>query len=223
MVRVFLIFLLGFELYGCRNIASPSTDPKENTYFRVYNEIYNEWGKFPVDSTKQKLEAYLQEFPENADAQLLAGNINYCKGDYEKAILSYRKAVAIHPNQAIYCSALGTAYMVENKTDSAEKYLLKAIALKDSSLYTYLNTSVLYLKKLDKPKSLAFADSAYAKGNSLPVICSGLSFAFSQWNEKEKSRELLNRAITLGLKDTLAFNEVLAGKTKLEDYYRTHY
>lgn len=216
----FLLFIIFSSLCGCNNKPAATTDPQQNRYFRLYNEIYNQWGKVPADSTQQKLDAYLQEFPENADAQMLAGNLAYWHADYEKAIAHNRAAIALQPGQAVYYSALGTVYNVQNRIDSAEKYLLKAVELKDSSLYTFLNISILYLKKQDKEKSFAFADSAYAKGNFSSAVCCGLSFVYHGWNDGEKSRDYFERAVAMGLKDTAAFKEVLAGKLKLEDFYR---
>lgn len=150
----FLLFIVFSALCSCKNKTAVATDPQQNRYYRLYNEIYNQWGKESADSTQQKLDVYLQEFPENADAQMLAGNLAYWHADYEKAIAHNRAAIALQPGQAVYYSALGTVYNVQNKIDSAEKYLLKAVALKDSSLYTFLNVSIVYLKKDDKEKAL---------------------------------------------------------------------
>lgn len=222
MTRFFLLFSI-FILAGCRNKNTPSTDPIENRYYRLYNQIYSQLAKVPADSIQQKLSVYLQEFPENADAQMLAGNLAYQKGAYESAVFHYKNAFALHPQAANYSSALGTAYMVQGKTDSAEKYLLNALALKDSLPSTLLNTSILYLKKPNRAMGIAYAEATYHAGNLSPDICCGLSYVFHQWNEKERSRQFYAKAVTLGLKDTLAFNQVLNGTIKLEDYYRQNY
>ena len=118
---------------ACQNKNTTSTDPKENRYYRDYMEIYERWGKVPIDSTQQKLAAYLQEFPENAEAQMLAGNLFYSSADYEKAIAHYKTAIHLQPQRAIFYSALGTVYNVRNEIDSAEKYLMKAIAKAESA------------------------------------------------------------------------------------------
>jgi len=223
MSRIFAFLLLAITLLGCRNKLTPSTDPQENRYYRLYKEIYDSWGKIPSDSIQKQLVDYLKEFPENADAQMLAGNLAYQIGDYQQAIGYYQKSISLNPDKVIFYSALGTAFNALNQTDSAEKYLIKAISLKDSSLYTFLNTSLVYLKKKDREKCFAYADSAYQRDKKSPVICSGLSFIYGQWKEPEKSKELFEEAVALGLKDTLAFNKVLMDSIKLEDYYRKNY
>lgn len=222
MIRFFILVSI-FILTGCRNRNTTSTDPIENRYYRLYNEIYTQFGKLPADSIQQRLSVYLQEFPENADAQMLAGNIAYELGAYDSAVLRYKSAVSLHPQQAVYSSALGTVYLAQNQTDSAEKYLLKALTLKDSLPSTLLNASILYSKKEDWAKSSAYAQAVANTPNLSPDIYCGLSFVYNEWIDKEKSRQFYEKAVTLGLKDTVAFKQVLNGTIKLEDFYRQNY
>ena len=196
MARFCIICFMLFFM-GCKNERAPSTDPIENRYYSVYHQIYAQRDKISLDSTQQKLDAYLQEFPENSDAQMLAGNVAYSLKKDEKAINYYRNAISYQPNKAIYYSALGTVFTALGKVDSTEKYLTKAISLNDSSAYTFLNASLLYLRKNDKEKSLAFAESAFAAQNSSAIIYSGLSFVYKGWNNEAKSQELFTRAVGL--------------------------
>ena len=223
MKAYFLLFLMILSALGCQNNSSISTDPQQNRYYRIYNEIYNDWSKIPIDSTRQQLDTYLREFPENADAQMMAGNVAFSLAEDEKAIDYYRNAISIQTNRSIFYSALGNIYCIQNRIDSAEKYLTKAFAMHDSSAYTYMIASMLYLKKNEKERCLALADSAFKRGNSMPAICSGLSFIFFRLQLEGKSKELFDRAVLLGLKDTSSFKETLVGKLKLEDYYRKNY
>ena len=223
MKPVFLLFIVIFVGGSCQNKGSVSTDPQRNRYFSAYNEIYSSWRKIPTDSTRQKLNIYLQEFPENADARMLAGNVAYSLADYPEAMLQYRKAIAQQPDRSIYYSALGCVFNIQDKVDSAEKYLMKAIELGDSSAYTFLGASLLYAKKGEKEQCFAFADSAYSGGHSLPEVCAGLCLVYYQWHEEKKGEELWRKAVVLGLKDTSAFRQVLNGKMKQADYYRINY
>jgi len=202
--------------------ASP-TDIEQNKYYKVYTDIYSKWGNEPIDSTQKKLMAYLQEFPENADAQMFAGNIFCKKGEYEKAVLNYKTAIHLKPSQSVYFSALGSAFNILGQTDSAEKYLLQALYMKDSSYTTYLSASLLFLKNKNKEKSYGYASSVLPLAKHSPVAYSGLSYVYSQWHDTLLYNTMLRKALELGLKDSVAFRHVLTGKTKLEDYYRTYY
>ncbi|HLP18908.1 MAG TPA: hypothetical protein VK174_01330 [Chitinophagales bacterium] len=211
---------------GCRQKTdSPSTDPAQNPYYQLYNQIYINRGQVPADTTKIKLQQYLKQFPENADAWMLAGNEAYVQADFNLAIINYRYAIARQPGQSLYYSALGAVYNVQNEVDSAKKYLLKAISLGDTSAYTYLNTALLYIKVNDKAKSLAWADSTAARMTQTPspVLSGGISFIYSKWGEEENSEKWFEKAVQLGLKDTFAFRQVLSGNKQLEVYYRETY
>lgn len=223
---VYCLFFLLLLCAGCRQKSdSPSTDPAQNPYYQLYKDIYMGRGQMPIDSTKLRLQQYLQQFPENADAWMLAGNTAYLEADYNLAITNYRHAIALQPGQSLYYSALGAVYNVKNEPDSAQKYLLKAVSLGDTSAYTYLNTALLYIKVNDKAKSLAWADSAALRQaqSPSPVISGGISFIYYKWKEEENSEKWLEKAVQLGLKDTFAFRQVLSGNKQLEVYYRETY
>jgi tetratricopeptide (TPR) repeat protein len=218
-----LCFLWLLLLSACNSRQGPSTDPKQNRFYNDYAQIFKQWHNIPIDSTRQNLELYLQEFPENADAQMLMGTLFYTKAEYEQAIAFYKKAIELKPAQGVYYSALGRIYTIQGKLDSAENQFNSAFGHHDSSAYAFLGASLLYIKTANKAKSLSLADSALLRAGSSPAIYSGLSYVWLNWNEKEKSRFFLNQAINLGLKDTFAFKQVLAGERKPEDYYRLYY
>lgn len=219
----FSAFFFLASLTGCNHQPKPGTDNEENTYFSAYRDIYKNYGIQPVDTTKQLLETYLQEFPENDQAWLLYGNVCFKTGDYGNARVSYSKAIAIDNSKPVYYSALGTAYSAENMLDSAEKYLLKAIQLKDTSPYTLLNLAILYNKRNDVPKSETFADAAAMNRDSSAIIYSGLSYVYMRNGQKQKSHDMFEAAKALGLKDTSGLNDVLADKMRIEDFYRKNY
>lgn len=208
---------------ACKSPEGPSADPLQNRYFSNYNTIYRQWATDSIDSTRLRLADYLKEFPENAEAHMLMGHTYYASALYDTAASFYRKAIGLNPSGTVFHSALANVLMVQNQLDSAQFQLTQAFKLHDSSAYTFLTAAMLYVKKQDKAKSLAYADSALARAGSLPVIYSGLSYVYAQTGEKDKSQQFFLRSAALGLKDTTAFKEVLTGVRKPEDYYRIYY
>ncbi len=219
----FLILLLITCLAGCQNHTGPSTDPAQNRYYSSYSQIYNNLGKLPADSIQNELHTYLQEFPENAGAQMLMGNLYYAQANYKLATDYYNKAIALNPAQCIYHVALGNVYTIQNKLDLAENELNKAVSLHDTTGRAFLALAMLNVKKNKKKKSLAYADSAFRKSPPSAVVFSALSYVYGQWHDTARANNLFSRAVTLGLKDTTAFKEVLTGKKTPEDYYRIYY
>jgi Tfp pilus assembly protein PilF len=205
---------------GCSKHKAPSTDAEDNTFYSMYRDIYRAYNKIPLDSTNIQLKNYLARFPENTDAWAFYGNTLFRLGQDKDAALAYHKAIDGDNEKGIYYSGLGTVLNAENELDSSEKYLLKALALKDSSPYTTLNLSMLYLKQNNKEKSLAFADSTLHRAPSSAAVLAGLSFVYFALNEPQTGNEKYSLAVQNGLKDTAAFTNVLNGKMKIEDYYR---
>jgi len=205
---------------GCNRHKAPSTDVEDNHFYSIYRDIYRNYNKIPLDSTNRQLRDYLAEFPENSDAWAFYGYTWFRLDSDAQAVMAYRRAIAGDDQKAAYYAGLGTAFNVQNKLDSAEECLLKALALRDSSPYTTLNLSMLYLKRNDREGSLAFADSTFLRDRSSPLILAGLSFVYFALNQPEQGTEKYSLAVKNGLKDTTSFKDVLNGKMKIENYYR---
>src|ERR1043165_296499 len=219
---LFLVIIMA-ALAGCKSKTAVSTGPARNRYFSVYDSIYRQWGQVPHDSTRAQLELYLQEFPENAQAHHLAGNLAYYRTDYEEALTQYRMAIRLEFDKGIYYSAMGSTFNAMEQPDSTEKYLTRALELGDSSAHTLSITAMAYLKKGNREKALGLASLAWNADSTSAITCSGLSYIYDRLDQPIKSVELLHKATALGLKDTAAFTKVLAGKMKPTDYYRTNY
>lgn len=226
--RSFVIYtsiLLGMfscKMLGCRP-RSPSHENEENKYLKDYRDIYYSYKKIPIDSTKARLQSYLYEFPENADAWAFDGNVYFKTGDYPKARVAYLRAINADRSKGIYYSSLGTVYGAENQIDSAERYLLKGVEMRDSSGYTLLNLAMIYKHKDDLNMARRFANAASQHTDSSAIVCAGLSYVYSALGDTLMRNRMEESAKRFGLNDMTALDSVLNGTMKIEDFYRQNY
>ena len=219
------ILVLSFLLAqnACRQKARQRLPDKKMQMASEYKAIYESYRKLPADSVEQKLNAFLKKYPDNYAGRSFYAWILFELGQLDSSLDAYKQLIALAPQKAEGSAGAGAVYNTLNQNDSAENYLLRAISLRDSSPYTFLNLSVLYMKKNESLKSFAFADSCLLKGDSVASILAGLSFVYHKQNEKAKSALFYSRAVKSGLKDTASFNKVLNGEMKIEDYYRKNF
>jgi tetratricopeptide (TPR) repeat protein len=92
----------------------------------------------------------------------LEGNGSFKKGEYQKAIEAYKKAVALAPDFAPAYNQLGKSYALRNEPGKAEENFLKVIALSPNSDQGYMNLGFLYELRGDIPKATAFFLKAYS-------------------------------------------------------------
>lgn len=192
---------------------------KDYERYMEYKNIYTNYGKVPVDTTKAQLQDYLKHFPANAPAWVFYGRLQYDLNNIPEALHAYRTAAETNPRYPEAYSSIGAIYNFSGETDSAKWYLRKALELKDSSAYTYVTLAGLLLSEKNAGAQ-ALVDSAMARADSNAVIYAALSASYAQTADFKKSVEYYQRATALGLRDTDGFKQVLAGQTKLEDYYR---
>ncbi len=222
-VLFFFLFTFLMSENSCRQKARQRLPDKKVQMANEYKVIYESFRKIAADSVEQNLNAFLKKYPDNYAGRSFFAWILFELGHMDSSLNAYKQLIVLAPQKAEGYAGAGAVYNTLNQNDSAENYLLHAIALRDSSPYTFLNLSVLYMKKNEPFKSFAFADSCLLKGDSLPSVLAGLSFVYNKQNEKEKSNEFYQRAVLMGLSDTVSFLNVLRGEMKIEDYYRKNF
>jgi Tfp pilus assembly protein PilF len=215
---LWLLFLVA-GLSACKQKVKSESDKQYDQYV-AYEKIYSGYGKVPSDTTKLHIEQYLNSFPQDARAWSLLARLLYDRKEINEAIAAYRKTIAINPRYTVGYAGLGSIFNQQEMNDSAAYYLNKAVALHDSSAYTFLNLALLNMKTNHKAEALAFVDSTILTGDSSAAVFAGLSFVNHQLGEPEASAMLLQLAKELGLKDTLLFNEVLKGTVRIDSFYR---
>lgn len=214
-------FLLAFS--SCHNNKpDEAKNDKEYEKYLEYKDIFNSYRKVPLDTTRIKLEDFLQHFPENVQARVFYARVLYDLNRGNDAMAQYRRAINDNARYPEAYSGLGALYRINGQTDSAAFYLEKAITLKDSSALTYLNLSAVYFMQNKTQQCIAYADTALQKADSSVVIYSGLSLLYHKLGKEEGSRKFFAQALAVGLKDSAAFEMVLAGTLKPEEYYRNN-
>jgi tetratricopeptide (TPR) repeat protein len=91
----------------------------------------------------------LKYHPKNARLYLNLGNTYYEKGQIEKAVEQYRKAIEINKDYAVAYGNIGSAYLHMKKPDEAEEYLEKAIGIKHNYPIAHYNLGIVYFQRRD--------------------------------------------------------------------------
>ena len=199
------------------------------------NGLYlNDLGNFLItmahyNEAIDNLNRALKHIP--ADSQELEGTINnnlglayHNKGEYDKAIEYYQKAIAIdkkfygeeHPEIAIDYNNLGLAYRNKGEYDKAIDYYQKALAI-DKKFYgeehpdiaiDYNNLGAAYDSKGEYDKAIDYYQKALAidkkyHGEEHPNIATrynNLGLAYHNKGEYDKAIDYYHKALVIGKK-----------------------
>lgn len=96
--------------------------------------------------TMKKLEALGYVTPDNADAHNNLGQRYQERGEYEKAVEEYRKAVAMRPDFYSAYNNMAVCFGKLRRFDDAEQALAKAIDLHPRDFYAMNNLAVLFIQ-----------------------------------------------------------------------------
>jgi len=142
-------------------------------------------------------ESTLRYHPTNTRLYLNMGNTYYEKGEIDKAIEQYEKAIAINPGYAIAYGNIGSAYMNKKDIGKAEEYLVKALKLKYNYPIAHYNLGIVYFQKRRYKEALG----------ELSITIEQLPQFYQAWNvmgqvylklgDTDKAKNAFNRSLEI--------------------------
>jgi Tfp pilus assembly protein PilF len=123
------------------------------------------------EETLKKLEALGYLAPDNADALNNLGQRYQQRGEYEKAIVEYKKALAMRPRFHTVYNNLAVCYGKLKRYPEAQAALEQCIAIKPDDFFAMNNLAVMMFESGRHDEALRFAERAirtepgYANGH----------------------------------------------------------
>ncbi len=147
--------------------------------------------------------------PRNARLYLNFGNTYYEKGNFDKALEQYKKAVSIQKNYETAYSNIGSIYVTRGDLQEAESYFKKAIGIKFNFPIAHYQLGAVYYSS-GRPKeaideleiSLAQLPQQYQTLNLLGQI-------YLEQGDRQKSANALRRSL-----------EIMPGQRNIEEDLR---
>jgi tetratricopeptide (TPR) repeat protein len=133
------------------------------------------------------------------------------KGEVERAIADYTKAIAIDPNYATAYYNRGTAYARKGEVDRAIADYNKAIAIDPNDATSYYNRGHSYEKKGEFDRAIADYDKAIATDRNFAEAYYNRGTACARKGEVDRAIADYNKAIAIDPNDaTSYYNRALA-------------
>ena len=176
-------------LNACHDPKKVKLDWEANRFYAEYVRIYNGYGNLPYDSTKQALQSFLKEFPNDAKSWAFLGKLQLEKDSLEAAKAAYKKALEFDTSLGWAYAGLGVIENWQHHYTAADSLLRKAQATGDSSLISQLNLAVanLLMKKDAEAKKIAVQIAAQDTLDDFFIA--HLVVLYSELNDKAASNE----------------------------------
>ncbi len=121
--------------------------------------LYFKYGDY--DTAKDKLNVFIEKFPDNEKAINLLYTIAYdIKKDYDEALKILEKAQQLFPNEQEYVKKEVNIYIETDHIDAAEEKFRKLIELNPFEAKHYYNLSLILYNKGEYEKSVELASKA---------------------------------------------------------------
>jgi len=198
-------------VYGLALIDAKHVDIK--TKKELKNKILSSWSKDLIKNNdlidkianidRENLEKTDKKLPDTTEDFKL-GNEYYDKGDYDKAIDCYQKAIDIKPDDEAYYN-MGIVYDAKGDYDKAIEYYQKAIELNPNDNETYYNMGNAYYNKGDYEKAIECYQKAI-EINPDDEAYYNMGLAYYNKGDYEKAIECYQKAIEINPDDEAYYN-----------------
>ena len=114
-----------------------------------------------LENGKQALDIAVKLNPDLPEVNYaLASYYDTIKKDYKLALISYKKALEMRPNDSWINQAIGTTYLNLGEWNNAEKYLIKSFQLDPLEFHTTYNVASYYIDMRNWDKAEFYMNKA---------------------------------------------------------------
>ncbi|RJQ35870.1 tetratricopeptide repeat protein [Candidatus Microgenomates bacterium] len=135
--------------------------------------------------------------PSSQNTHNNLGDVYGRRGDLQRAVYEFKKAIEIKPNYADAYHNLGNAYRDMGKTDEALKNYQKAVSINPNLWQAYQNIGAVYFYQKNIPKSLEYFQKAISINPQEPNLWLGMGLIYLENKEKDKAREMFTKVLSI--------------------------
>jgi Flp pilus assembly protein TadD len=144
------------------------------------------------------LNAALANVPKAAVELYEKGLDAASRGDSEKAIEQFKRAVSVYPEFGLALNQLGVQYLKRGELDNAEEALIRAVKLLPDTAETTLNYGIVLLQKKKFAEAETQLRDAVKKNDQAFTAHLYLGITLIYVKKLQEAESELQRAITLG-------------------------
>jgi len=137
-----------------------------------------------------------EDFPITANDFFKKGHIAKDEGNYDKAILYYKKSIELKPTPDSY-NSMGVCYRNKGEYDKAIQCYQKAIELNPNFVRTYNNMGIAYYHKNKYDKAIQCYKKAINLNPKSAVAYNNMGIAYNFKNEYDEAIQCYQKAIEL--------------------------
>lgn len=129
---------------------------------------------------------------DEVGAEVQAAYSELGKGEVDKAIISFNKAIALGGNNTVAYTGLGNAYLQKGETDKALNAFNTAVTLDAKNSFAHAGLGHVYIQKGETDKAIASFNSAITLDAKNMHAYFGLGIAYLAAGKKDLALEQYN-------------------------------
>lgn len=193
-------------------------------FFKKKESLSEKADKLLAEEKFDELISYLEEIIENNEASSEAfyymGRAWYFKGNYEKAIFLYDKAIELSPKDTKLFSAKGTVLYHNNQPNEAEKAYKEAYYCDIQNPEALIGLAELDYDRENYDKALDRAMQALVLDRNNVRIYNSLAYIYSALENYTAVIDMLEKSLELAPNQDMPYANICNASMMLNDYDR---
>ncbi|MCR2032817.1 tetratricopeptide repeat protein [Anaerofustis stercorihominis] len=198
------LFIFISAFYGCQKKESAEE------LYALGEKYFKEQDFYNTIETLNKVEENELEKDKEANRNYMTGYSYWQLKRFDTALIPLKKADELKPNNEDYMIALARVYDINDNFEKSEEYYLKVIEINEKNETAYMSLGNIYLKK-DPPeikKSIEYSKKAIDIYPDCANAYGNLAIAYDMMNDKEKTKQYLKKAKSLGYNNLPAIRDI---------------
>jgi tetratricopeptide (TPR) repeat protein len=117
------------------------------------------------------------------------------RGNFQKAVEEYQKAIALDPDNSAYLTNLGAAYLSMQQPQKALDVLLRAKSKNGNDPEVWLNLGAIYGELQRNEEGLFAFERAKELGGESPKVYLGMAVIYAQKGDRDEARRIVESAL----------------------------
>lgn len=177
------------------------------------SNIYSNWAMydFSQDDNEECFKHFttaIKYFDQNPDIYYRLGKVNYLIKNFNEAVLQYKKAIELNPQDSNYYYEVAECYKAIDSIYDQKKYLIESLKYNFENAIVHYNLSVIYDMQNDKTNAMLHIEKALELNENYIDAKHKLALMLEHAGDKEAAAKVYEEILALEPQNEVAINNL---------------
>lgn len=204
-------FIHATDIYK-KILDEASAQDVSQIHFELSN-LYSNWAMYAFSQGDNEecfkhFTTAIKYFDQNPDIYYRLGKVNYLIKNFNEAIIQYKKAIELNPQESEYYYAISECYREIDSIYDQKKYLLESLKYNFENPIVHYNLSVIYDMQSDKTNAMLHVKKALELNENYIDAKHKLAILLEHAGDRENAAKVYEEILAIEPDNEIAINNL---------------